>query len=180
MPQLLCRHCHKLWKRKRFLRGAQTQRHHLPQTQFGGAITICPSTSCRGAITSWPSTSCRGTAVFSSQESLPQHPLSSGYLLTQAWKLDIQMQQLLCQRHDIMEMAFYAMKQNVQHVERDNKVLCQRILFLEAEFPHQVGQLQWICSCRSHLLVLSAGRRAVYSMDSWDLALLDVCTWVIL
>ena len=84
-----------------------------------------------------------------------------------------------------MDAAFYAMKQDIQHVERE-EALHQCVSFLEAELrgyehnteyvpdPHQVGQLQWVCSCRSHLLVPSAGRTVVYSMDSRDLALLDV------
>ena len=119
-------------------------------------------------------------------ESPPQHPLSSGSLRTQARRLDMQVEQLQRQRHDVMEASFYAMKQDIQRVERDNEALRQRVSFLEAELrgyernaeyvpdPHQVGQLQRVCSCRSHLLVPSAGRTAVYSMGTRDLALLDV------
>ena len=120
------------------------------------------------------------------RESPPQHPLSSGSLRTQARRLDMQVEQLQRQRHDVMEAAFYAMKQDIQRVERENEVLRQRVSFLEAELrgyernaeyvpdPHQVGQLQRVCSCRSHLLVPSAGRTAVFSMGTRDLALLDV------
>ena len=120
------------------------------------------------------------------RESPPQHPLSSGSLRTQARRLDMQVEQLQRQRHDVMEAAFYAMKQDIQRVERENEALRQRVSFLEAELrgyernaeyvpdPHQVGQLQRVCSCRSHLLVPSAGRTAVFSMGTRDLALLDV------
>ena len=120
------------------------------------------------------------------RESPPQHPLSSGSPRTQARRLDMQVEQLQRQRHDVMEAAFYAMKQDIQRVERENEALRQRVSFLEAELrgyernaeyvpdPHQVGQLQRVCSCRSHLLVPSAGRTAVFSMGTRDLALLDV------
>ena len=65
-------------------------------------------------------------------------------------------------------------------------MLRQRSAFLESELrryesraeyvpdPHQVGQLQGVHSCRSHLLVPAAGRTAIYSMDTHDLALLEV------
>ena len=87
-----------------------------------------------------------------------------------------------------METAFYAMKMDFQRLERENEALRYRTSYLEAELrgyernadyvpdPHLVGQLQRVCSCRSHLLVPSAGRTAVYSMDTRDLALLDVST----
>ena len=90
----------------------------------------------------------------------------------------MQAEQLLRQRHDVMEAAFYAMKQDIQRVEKDNEAMRQRVSFLEAELrgykrnaeyisdSHKVGQLQRVCSCRSHLLVPSAGRTAVYSMDT--------------
>ena len=63
----------------------------------------------------------------------PQHPLSSGSLQTQARRLDMQVEQLLRQCHDVMEAAFYAMKQDIQRVERDNEAMRQRVSFLEAE-----------------------------------------------
>ena len=85
-----------------------------------------------------------------------------------------------------MEAAFYAMKMDVQRLEWENEALGHRTAYLEAELrgyerhadyvpdPHLVGQLQRVCSCRSHLLVPSAGRTVVYSMDTHDLGLLDV------
>ena len=113
----------------------------------------------------------------------PQHPLSSDALRTQARRLDLQLEQLQRQRHDVMEAALYAMKMDVQRLERENEALRHRTAYLEAELrgyerhadyvpdPHLVGQLQ---TRRSHLLVPSAGRTAVYSMDTRDLGLLDV------
>ena len=118
----------------------------------------------------------------------PQHPLSSGALRMQARWLDLQLEQLQRQCHDVMEAAFYAMKMDFQRLERENEALRHRTAYLEAELrgyernadyvpdPHLVGQLQRVCSCRSHLLVPSTGRTAVYSMDTRDLALLDVST----
>ena len=118
----------------------------------------------------------------------PQHPLSSGALRMQARWLDLQLEQLQRQRHDVMEASFYAMKMDFQRLERENEALRHRTAYLEAELrgyernadyfpdPHLVGQLQRVCSCRSHLLVPSMGRTAVYSMDTRDLALLDVST----
>ena len=67
------------------------------------------------------------------RESPPQHPLSSGSLRTQARRLDMQVGQLQRQRHDVMEAAFYAMKQDIQRVGRDNEALRLRVSFLEAE-----------------------------------------------
>ena len=118
----------------------------------------------------------------------PHHPLTASALRTQVRRLDVQLDQMQRQRHDLMEAAFYAMKKDVQHLEEENSVLRQRSAFLESQLrgyesraeyvpdPHQVGQLQRVCSCRSHLLVPAAGRTAVYSMDTRDLALLDVST----
>ena len=118
----------------------------------------------------------------------PHYPLTASALRTQVRRLDVQLDQMQRQRHDLMEAAFYAMKKDVQRLEEENSVLRQRSAFLElqlrgcesrAEYvpdPHQVGQLQRVCSCRSHLLVPAAGRTAVYSMDTRDLALLDVST----
>ena len=118
----------------------------------------------------------------------PHHPLTASALRPQVRCLDVQLDQMQRQRHDLMEAAFYAMKKDVQHLEEENSVLRQRSAFLESQLrgyesraeyvpdPCQVGQLQRVCSCRSHLLVPAAGRTAVYSMDTRDLALLDKST----
>ena len=50
-----------------------------------------------------------------------QHPLSSGALRMQARRLDLQLEQLQRQRHDVMEEAFYAMKMDVQRLERETR-----------------------------------------------------------
>ena len=116
----------------------------------------------------------------------PHHPLTTSALRMQVRCIDVQLDQMQRQRHDLMEAAFYVMKKDVQHLEEENSMLRQRSAFLESELrgyeshveyvpdPHQVGQLQRVYSCRSHLLVPAAGRTAVYSMDSRDLAMLDV------
>ena len=116
----------------------------------------------------------------------PHHPLTASALRGQVRRLDVQLDQMQRQCHDLMEAAFYAIKKDVQRLEEENSMLRQRSAFLESELrgyesragyvpdPHQVRQLQRVCSCRSHLLVPAAGRTAVYSMDSRDLAMLDV------
>ena len=53
----------------------------------------------------------------------PQHPLSSGALRTQARWLDLQLEQLQRQRHDVMEAAFYAMKMDVQQIVRKRGIV---------------------------------------------------------
>ena len=118
----------------------------------------------------------------------PHHPLTASALRTQVRRLDVQLDQMQRQRHDLMEAAFYAMKKDVQRLEEENSMLRQRSACLESELrgyesraeyvpdPHQVGQLQRVCSCRSHLPVPAAGRTAVYSMATRDLALLNVST----
>ena len=104
---------------------------------------------------------------------------------TQVRWLDVQLDQMQRQWQDLMKAAFYAMKKKHPEVG-GGKCHVTRTAFLESELrgyethaeyvpdPHQVGQLQHVCSCRSHLIVSVAGRTAVYSLDSCDWAMLDM------
>ena len=60
----------------------------------------------------------------------PHLPLTASALQTQVLQLEVQLDQMQRQRHDLMEAAFYAMKTDTQRLEEKNAMLQQRTAYL--------------------------------------------------
>ena len=60
----------------------------------------------------------------------PHLPLTASELRTQVRRLDVRLDQMQRQCHDLMEAAFYAMKKDTQRLEEENAMLQQKTTYL--------------------------------------------------